>query len=151
MSKRLALFLLVAVGLLLAPGVSAGIHLPLLLRQQVASPAVTATSPPTATGTATSSPTGTWTATGTPTASATRTPTRTRTATATVTRTATRTATATATPEPPCPCYGDVRNCSDFATQAEAQACYDHCVAEVGYDVHHLDSDGDGEACESLP
>lgn len=48
-------------------------------------------------------------------------------------------------------CTSDVYNCSDFDTQAEAQACHDYCWAQVGYDVHRLDADGDGEACESLP
>lgn len=41
------------------------------------------------------------------------------------------------------------KDCSDFATQAEAQAFFE---AEGGpaRDPHHLDSDGDGLACESL-
>lgn len=45
---------------------------------------------------------------------------------------------------------GDVRNCSDFATQAAAHAWYDTYAPYYG-DVAHLDSDGDGIACESLP
>ena len=40
------------------------------------------------------------------------------------------------------------RDCSDFATQAEAQAFFD--AAGPG-DPHNLDADGDGIACESLP
>jgi hypothetical protein len=62
--------------------------------------------------------------------------------------------TATATRQAPggCSiCSYDAYNCSDFSTQAEAQACFDYCWALVGYDVHQLDADGDGEACESLP
>lgn len=49
-------------------------------------------------------------------------------------------------PEPP---SGDV-DCSDFDTQAEAQAFF---IAEGGpeEDPHGLDHDGDGIACESLP
>ena len=43
---------------------------------------------------------------------------------------------------------GADRNCSDFATQAEAQAFFN--AAGPG-DPHRLDSDGDGVACESLP
>jgi len=45
--------------------------------------------------------------------------------------------------------YGDY-DCSDFATQAEAQAFFE---AEGGpqKDYHNLDKDGDGVACESLP
>jgi endonuclease YncB( thermonuclease family) len=40
------------------------------------------------------------------------------------------------------------RDCSDFATQAAAQAFYRQ--AGPG-DPHRLDGDGDGKACESLP
>lgn len=47
-------------------------------------------------------------------------------------------------------CSYNAYNCSDFATRAEAQAAYDGC-AGVANDVHKLDSDGDGLACESLP
>lgn len=38
-------------------------------------------------------------------------------------------------------------NCSDFATQPEAQAIYEKC----GTDVNRLDGDNDGIVCESLP
>ena len=55
------------------------------------------------------------------------------------------------TPIPTCDCSGDIYNCPDFTTQAAAQACYDYCMQEVGYDVHKLDRDGDGMACEELP
>lgn len=48
-------------------------------------------------------------------------------------------------------CTSNVYNCTHFATQAQAQACHDYCWSIVGYDVHQLDADGDGEACESLP
>jgi micrococcal nuclease len=52
----------------------------------------------------------------------------------------------------PCNCTGPDLDCSDFATHAAAQACYDYCV-NAGYgDVFRLDgSDNDGQACESLP
>lgn len=54
-------------------------------------------------------------------------------------------------PSPVCDCSGNIYNCSDFTTQAEAQACYDYCVS-LGYgDVHRLDADNDGIACEGLP
>ena len=45
---------------------------------------------------------------------------------------------------------GPDRDCSDFSTQAEAQAFY---VAAGGpaRDPHHLDADGNGKACEGLP
>lgn len=42
---------------------------------------------------------------------------------------------------------GDDLDCSDFDTQAEAQAVLD----ETSGDPHRLDGDGDGVACESLP
>lgn len=51
----------------------------------------------------------------------------------------------------PCACTGNLYNCGEFATQAAAQGCFDWCMQEVGMDVHRLDSDGDGIACESLP
>jgi micrococcal nuclease len=56
------------------------------------------------------------------------------------------------TPGPcPCNCTGPDLNCGAFATQAEAQACYD-CCKNAGYgDVFGLDGDDDWEACESLP
>jgi len=40
------------------------------------------------------------------------------------------TVTLTATPSPtagPCECYDDLYNRGNFSTQAEAQACFDHC------------------------
>lgn len=87
---------------------------------------------------------------------ATATPTRTSTGTPTKTATPIPTATPSKTPTPQPPggcsiCSYDAYNCSDFGTQAAAQACYNYCMAQVGYDVHQLDADDDGEACESLP
>ncbi len=90
-----------------------------------------------------------------PTAMPTTTPTPTATETQqpgpTVTHTPTVTPTATQSSSGPCPCDADVRNCSDFATQPEAQACFDWCVSQGAGDIHGLDSNNDGEACESLP
>lgn len=109
---------------------------------------VTPTPTATQTPTRTTTPTATCTPTRTPTGTATHTPTR------TPTKTPTKTPTQTPTQQPPppvCECYGNLYNCSDFATQRQAQACFDHCWA-LGYgDVHRLDADGDGIACESLP
>jgi hypothetical protein len=52
---------------------------------------------------------------------------------------------------PPIPANpGDSVNCSDFATQAEAQAWHDLYFPHYG-DIANLDADGDGVACESLP
>lgn len=50
-----------------------------------------------------------------------------------------------------CDCSGNTKNCSDFSTHDEAQACYESCLSSAGTDVHRLDRDKDGEACESLP
>lgn len=50
-----------------------------------------------------------------------------------------------------CDCSGNIYNCSDFTTHAQAQACYDYCVSQGRGDIHDLDGDSDGTACESLP
>ncbi len=55
------------------------------------------------------------------------------------------TTTAVATGNP-----GDSKNCTDFATHAEAQKWFDTYFPTYG-DVARLDRDGDGIACESLP
>ena len=47
-------------------------------------------------------------------------------------------------------CSSDVYNCGDFETQVEAQAVYDVCFSQTGKDIHGLDGDGNGEACEGL-
>ena len=49
-----------------------------------------------------------------------------------------------------CTCTGNTLNCSDFSTHAEAQACYQQCGGTTN-DIHRLDGDKDGSACESLP
>ncbi|MEF3274624.1 MAG: thermonuclease family protein [Chloroflexus sp.] len=53
--------------------------------------------------------------------------------------------------EPVCRCDSDVYNCKDFASQREAQACFEYCRAQGKGDVHRLDRDGDGKVCENLP
>ena len=58
--------------------------------------------------------------------------------------------------EPPapaavCDCSGDIYNCSNFTTHNQAQACYNYCVSIGRGDIHGLDGDNDGSACESLP
>lgn len=57
----------------------------------------------------------------------------------------------TATPSGiPSDCTSDIYNCSDFSTQADAQAVYDRCFPYNG-DIHRLDgSPHDGLACNSL-
>jgi hypothetical protein len=89
--------------------------------------------------------------TATPTDISTPTPTSTEIATETPTNTPSPTPTETLLPSAPCPCNADVRNCPDFDTQAEAQACFDYCVDQDAGDIHGLDQDNDGDACESLP
>ncbi len=46
--------------------------------------------------------------------------------------------------------YTDEYNCSDFATQKEAQIFYDNAGGVKG-DVNRLDGNKDGVPCESLP
>jgi hypothetical protein len=43
---------------------------------------------------------------------------------------------------------GEDKDCTDFATHAEAQAFFEAAGAD---DPHRLDRDGDGIACEDLP
>lgn len=52
-----------------------------------------------------------------------------------------------------CSCTGDLYNCTtDFSTHAQAQACFEYCIAQGVGDIHQLDgNDHDGLACESLP
>jgi len=61
--------------------------------------------------------------------------------------TATPTVTATPAPSACGPCAATDCDCADFATQAEAQACFD----AYPDDPFGLDGDNDGIACESLP
>ena len=50
-----------------------------------------------------------------------------------------------------CPCSGDTLNCSDFNSHQAAQACFNSCMAQGAGDIHKLDQNNDGNACESLP
>ncbi|MFN8469591.1 MAG: SH3 domain-containing protein [Caldilineaceae bacterium] len=48
-----------------------------------------------------------------------------------------------------CPCdKGDTLNCGSFGIDMDAQACYMRCKDLTGVDVHKLDRDKDGSACE---
>ena len=47
-----------------------------------------------------------------------------------------------------CSCRSDRYNCADFKTRREARGLYECCMRKVGYDVHNLDGDSDGVACE---
>lgn len=46
-------------------------------------------------------------------------------------------------------CSYNAYNCSDFSTHAEAQEVFEYCGG-VNNDIHVLDRDKDGVACESL-
>jgi len=48
-----------------------------------------------------------------------------------------------------CDCYDNLYNCDDFSSQAEAQECFEYCGG-INNDIHWLDGDDDGIACESL-
>jgi hypothetical protein len=50
-----------------------------------------------------------------------------------------------------CSCGGNFYNCStsDFSSERAAQNCYEHCLAVVGRDVHGLDANSDGIACNA--
>jgi len=48
-----------------------------------------------------------------------------------------------------CDCSANTLNCDDFSGHSSAQACFDYCWGKTGRDVHGLDRDKDGEACES--
>ena len=48
-------------------------------------------------------------------------------------------------------CSENTYDCIDFSTQAEAQNIYDTCISQGASDVHFLDGDGDGMACDLLP
>ena len=50
-----------------------------------------------------------------------------------------------------CSCSGNTLNCSDFTFRSIAQSCFEYCVSQGYGDLHELDQDGNGSACESLP
>jgi len=47
-------------------------------------------------------------------------------------------------------CDYNAYNCDAFSTHAEAQKVYKLCGG-LSNDIHYLDGDGDGLACETLP
>lgn len=81
-------------------------------------------------------------------------------ATRAVNVTATYVARPTRTPRPtptrvsvssPCTCsQGNTLNCSNFSSQRDAQSCHNSCLLQTGRDVHNLDGDSDGIACEDF-
>jgi micrococcal nuclease len=50
-----------------------------------------------------------------------------------------------------CNCRGPDLDCSDFSSQAQAQACFAACKSQGLGDIFHLDGDYDGKVCERLP
>jgi micrococcal nuclease len=50
-----------------------------------------------------------------------------------------------------CNCRGPDLDCSDFSSQAQAQACFAACQSQGRGDIFRLDGDHDGRVCESLP
>jgi micrococcal nuclease len=59
--------------------------------------------------------------------------------------------TASYAPVAVCSCSGNIYNCGDFSTHNAAQTCYEYCISQGAGDIHRLDGDNDGSACESLP
>lgn len=49
-----------------------------------------------------------------------------------------------------CHCNENLYDCRHFNSHSVAQSCYKTCLNRVGYDVHWLDGDDDGIACEDL-
>ncbi len=49
-----------------------------------------------------------------------------------------------------CSCSGGL-NCSNFSSQLQAQSCFNYCKGQGFGDVHGLDHENDGKACEGLP
>jgi len=58
--------------------------------------------------------------------------------------------TTTTSPKTDIICSYNAYNCDDFKTHAEAQEAYEYCGG-VNNDIHALDRDKDGSACETLP
>jgi hypothetical protein len=51
-------------------------------------------------------------------------------------------------PETTCDCSYNRYNCDDFSTHTAAQSCYDYCKTSGKGDIHQLDRDKNGLACE---
>lgn len=45
-------------------------------------------------------------------------------------------------------CDHDFLDCKNFSSFDAANIAYSYCYSLVGRDIHHLDNDGDGVACE---
>lgn len=60
------------------------------------------------------------------------------------------TAEPTSVPAPPCDCSYNRYDCDDFRNHWDAQDCYEWCLERGAGDIHWLDDDQDGIACEWL-
>ena len=49
-----------------------------------------------------------------------------------------------------CVCNVDKYNCNNFTTQKQAQSVFNYCDDQGVGDIHNLDPDGNGRACEGL-
>jgi hypothetical protein len=49
-----------------------------------------------------------------------------------------------------CSCSSDTLNCSDFSSYSSANACFNYCISVGAGDIHRLDGNNDGSACDSL-
>jgi hypothetical protein len=65
----------------------------------------------------------------------------------------TPTPTPTSLEQPVCDCSGDTYDClgNIFANRAESQRCFEYCFRQTGLDIHLLDPNLNGLACENLP
>jgi hypothetical protein len=73
--------------------------------------------------------------------------------TATLAGSPTPTPTPTSLDSPVCDCSADTYDClgNIFANRAEAQLCFEYCFRQSGLDIHLLDPNLNGMACENLP
>lgn len=47
-------------------------------------------------------------------------------------------------------CSRDIYDCADFERQSQAQEVLDYCLKNTGLDIHNLDPNLTGKACQSL-
>ena len=73
--------------------------------------------------------------------------------TATLVGSVTPSPTPTSLEVPVCDCSGDHLDClgNIFANRAAAQGCFEYCFRQTGLDIHLLDPNLNGVACENLP
>jgi uncharacterized membrane protein YgcG len=49
-----------------------------------------------------------------------------------------------------CECGYNAYDCSDFGSKSDANACFQYCRSQGKEDVHNMDGDNDGDACERM-